>query len=66
MQHAEVETHEMESLWDVDQAAKVLGLSKTTVYRLAGREDLPSVKIGRVLRFIPAEVQAWVWAQARG
>lgn len=50
-------------LWDVRRAAKYLAKSSTWVYREAESGRLPFRRIGRALRFIPAELRAWVHAQ---
>jgi excisionase family DNA binding protein len=38
-------------LLNVEEAARYLGLSVDTVYKMARLRELPSVKVGRALRF---------------
>ncbi len=45
-------------LLSVKEAAALLGVSTTTVYRLAGRREIPFRRIGRSVRFVAAEIQA--------
>jgi excisionase family DNA binding protein len=42
------------------QAAKRLGLSQPTIYRLAGRGELPAVRVGDAVRFDPADLARFV------
>jgi predicted DNA-binding transcriptional regulator AlpA len=52
-----------DDLWDVERAARFLGMSTHWVYRAAERGDLPYRKIGSRLRFLPGELRTW--AQGR-
>ncbi|HEY3449907.1 MAG TPA: helix-turn-helix domain-containing protein [Myxococcales bacterium] len=49
-----------DDLWTVKRAAKYLGKGEFWVYRQAEAGLLPYRRIGRTLRFIPAELRAWV------
>jgi excisionase family DNA binding protein len=51
---------DFEGLWDVDDTARALKVSKSLVYRMAGRGELPSLKVSNRLRFNPAEIENWV------
>lgn len=53
----------MQQLWDVEQVAQFLGMSPTWVYRHVASGELPHRKIGRAVRFVPAEVERWVRSQ---
>jgi len=53
-------------LLDVDDVASRLGIKKRLAYAMADRGDIPSVKIGRLLRFRPADVEAYILANLRG
>lgn len=48
----------------VPEAAKRLGVSKSTAYELARREDFPSFKVGNRLLVSVAGLEKWVEAQA--
>ncbi len=41
------------------EAAEILTVREATVYDMARRGDLPCVKIGRLVRFVEADVVDW-------
>ena len=43
-----------------EQVAKVLGCSKPFIYALARRGELPSVVMGRAVRFDPSDVAVFI------
>jgi excisionase family DNA binding protein len=45
--------------------ARLLGVSRVTVYRLAKRGLLPSFRIATAVRFDPSAVAAWLEGGAR-
>ena len=47
-------------LLNISQVARLLGLSRTTVYTLIATEGLPVVRFGRVMRVLPASLQEWL------
>jgi excisionase family DNA binding protein len=53
-------------LVDADCIAKLLCVKRKRIYELARRPDdpLPSVRIGRAVRFVRAQVEEWVAGQA--
>jgi excisionase family DNA binding protein len=55
----------MEQLLTPEALAAVLGIKKRSVYilRARGGNLPPGIKIGRLLRFRPADVQAWLAKQ---
>jgi excisionase family DNA binding protein len=53
----------MEDLWDIARVADHLGVSERTVYNKVRSGDLPAVKVGRLWRVRPSELEAWL---ARG
>jgi excisionase family DNA binding protein len=53
----------MSKLWTVDDVVTFIGMSKTWVYRHVEANRIPHRKIGRVVRFVPDEVMAWVDSQ---
>ena len=55
-----------DQLWTPGDAARALQVSRSLVYRMANRGELPSLKISNRLRFNPADVEAWVHGQTRG
>jgi excisionase family DNA binding protein len=48
---------------DVTEAARVLGVNKSTVYEMANQGTIPAFRVGRLWRFSLAELEAWM---ARG
>lgn len=54
-------TPDGEQLWTMTQCAQFLQVSRKTIeyWRQFG-EDPPSVKLGRHVRYVPADVRAWV------
>lgn len=55
----------VEPLWRVEQVAEFLRESVQTVYSLARRGIVPSVRVGRSVRFDPAAITAWAAAGGR-
>ena len=53
-------------LWTARELAEMLGLSPSTVLDMWERGDLPGFKIGRAVRFRPAEVEVWLEGCRRG
>jgi excisionase family DNA binding protein len=52
------ERRSQEALWDVRDVARFLKASVSWVYKAAERGDLPSTRIGGLLRFDPGAVRA--------
>src|SRR5215831_7533520 len=53
-------------LLTVTQAAEALSVSKGTVYELVTRGDLPAVRVGGQIRFVPAVLDQWLKQQSTG
>ena len=43
-----------------EEAARLLGISRAQAYGMARRGELPSVRVGRLLRFSVDELERWV------
>jgi excisionase family DNA binding protein len=56
---------EIDLVWTVEEVATFLKVSKDWVYRRAASGELPSRKVGSHLRFVRAEVLAWLDAQVK-
>lgn len=52
-------------LLTVPQAARALGISRHTLYKLIRRGELHPIHIGRAARISAAEVRRWVQAHDR-
>jgi excisionase family DNA binding protein len=48
-----------EALWTVEEVRAYLRVSRSWVYGAAARGELPSLRIGGLLRFAPDTVRAW-------
>jgi excisionase family DNA binding protein len=55
----------MDELWDIARVATYLGVTERTVYNKVRAGDLPAVKIGRLWRVRPSDLEAWL-ASGRG
>ena len=47
-------------IWRVSDVARVVGCSKGHIYNLASRDEIPRIKKGKFLFFIPEEVLEWI------
>lgn len=56
----------MEPLIGTEEVSKILGLSARTIYSLVNRGDLPAYRLGRLVKFKPAEVRDFVEASRIG
>lgn len=54
-----------EALWTALQVARYLGCSRSWVYLHAEDGTLPSVRIGGLRRFVPAEIRAFALAGSK-
>lgn len=49
--------NEPERLWTVSQTAKYLQVSTSWVYRATERGELPHLKLGGLIRFVPTDIR---------
>lgn len=54
---------EQQRLFSPAQAAAVLGIGRTKVYELIGRQELPVLHIGRSVRIPIEAIDAWIKRQ---
>jgi excisionase family DNA binding protein len=52
-----------DALWTVEEVRGYLRVSRSWVYGAAARGELPSLRIGGLLRFDPQVVRAWARAE---
>lgn len=66
--HATRTTPSSVDLWTPAQTAHEFGVSIRTLatWRSTGRHALPYVKVGRLVRYHPADVNAWLQARKHG
>jgi len=46
-----------------DEVAEMLQIARKTVVVMAREERIPSIRIGRFVRFDPAEIDRWIDSQ---
>ena len=49
-----------ESLWDINEVAKYLKISKDTVYRWIEKKQMPALKVGKRWLFQKEEILSWL------
>ncbi len=59
------ERKEEDCLWTVADVGEYLRVANSTVYDWVSQEKIPYIRINRVLRFVPAEIQSWMREAAR-
>ena len=52
-------------LMNLDELAKYIGVSNTTVYRYLKQEKLPAIKIGRLWKFRKEKIDEWITRQEK-
>ncbi|MDO8734537.1 MAG: helix-turn-helix domain-containing protein [Elusimicrobiota bacterium] len=50
----------MEKLMNIQDAADLLGIKKSTLYQWVSQHKIPYYKIGRLVKFSPSKLEAWV------
>ena len=48
------------ALWTAEQLAEFLNVKRRRIYELVREGRMPSIRIGRTLRFDPGQIQAWL------
>lgn len=51
---------DLEDLLSVDEAAKKLGISPSAIYNNRKTLSIPYIRIGRLIRFRPSEIQKFL------
>ena len=49
-----------DSLWDIDEVAQYLKVTRDTIYRWIDKKDLPGMKIGKKWLFRRSDIDAWL------
>jgi len=52
-------------LWKNREAARFLAISERTLWSLTQRGEIPCVRIGRAVRYDPADLREWIAARKR-
>ena len=50
----------LQPLLTIPTVAKMLGVSRPTVYNFISKEGLPIIKLGKSVRVAPASLQSWL------
>ena len=50
----------MKQLIDIQTAAKALDIEPSTLYNKVSRREIPFVKVGRLTKFDPDAIDAWI------
>jgi len=56
----------MESLLRANDVAKILGISRSQVFALWSKKELPAVRIGKLVRCRPSDLAAFIEANTVG
>jgi excisionase family DNA binding protein len=57
----------MEKLLSVDETASLLGLKKSTIYKMTClKNSIPFLKLGTRVLFRPSELESWLSAHSHG
>jgi excisionase family DNA binding protein len=51
---------QLEPLLTINEAADVLGISRSQVYLMLRRGELPYTRVGERIRFVPAELREYL------
>lgn len=52
-----------ECLWNARDVGAFLRIGRNAVYEMAARGELPSIRVGSRVRFVPADVRCWLERQ---
>lgn len=44
----------------VDEMGEVLGVSRSQIYNMVNRDQIPYVRVGSRVRFIKSQIEAWL------
>ena len=50
-------------LWTVTEVAAFLKVSRGHVYRLTSKNQIPFVRLGSGVRFVPTKIRSWLEAK---
>ena len=50
----------MSKLLNVDELSNILNIKKSCLYHLAAKRKIPSVKIGKHVRFYKRDIEGWL------
>lgn len=47
-------------IWRIEDVVEFLGVSKGYIYQLTSKEKIPFIKKGKLVYFVPQEIENWV------
>ena len=50
----------LKKIWRLKETVEFLGISKGHLYNLTSRNEIPHIKKGKLLYFVPQDVENWV------
>jgi excisionase family DNA binding protein len=50
----------MEMLWDINELGKFINVKAATLRKYVALRKIPFVKVGRLVRFSPSEIEQWL------
>ena len=51
------------NLWTMRECASFLGMTRAALYHVVEAGEIPCVRFGRSIRFIPSKVRGWVMSK---
>lgn len=54
-----------QALLTAKATAKLLGISSRTLWSLTNRREIPHLRIGKILRYDPRDIQTWIEKRKR-
>jgi len=52
-------------LWDAREAANFLKVSRSWIYTRVERDEMPYIRVGGLIRFVPSQLRDWAFAKDR-
>jgi excisionase family DNA binding protein len=53
-------------LWDAREAANFLKVSRSWIYARVERDEMPYIRVGGLIRFVPSQLRDWTFAKDQG
>ncbi len=53
-------------LWDTREAANFLKVSRSWIYARVERDEMPYIRVGGLIRFVPSQLRDWTFAKDQG
>ena len=51
---------------DVHEAAAFLNVSRSWIYARVERNEMPHIRVGGLIRFVPSQLRDWTFAKDQG